>query len=118
MRERQFRRLPVVDKEGQLVGIVSRRDLPCASPSPAVPLSTFEQHYLLRALPVREVMSTAVIATTPDTPIEDAARSMVGNKIGGLPVVDEQYCVVGIITETDILKTFVEMFARGTLVCV
>jgi acetoin utilization protein AcuB len=113
MRERRFRRLPVVDKKGRLVGIVSERDLMYASPSSATSLSIWEIHYLLARLHVNEIMTTEVITTTPDTPIEDAARLMVTHKIGGLPVINERREVVGVITETDIFQTFVEMFAGG-----
>jgi acetoin utilization protein AcuB len=112
MRDHQFRRLPVVDK-GKLVGIVSERDLLYASPSSATSLSVWEVHYLLSKLQVRGIMTTDVVTTTPDTPLEDAAYLMADNKIGGLPVVDEHSRIVGVITETDVFKTFVEMFAGG-----
>lgn len=111
MRERRFRRLPVVDKKGRLVGIVSERDLLYASPSSATSLSIWEVHYLLANLHIKTIMTKKVITTTPDTPVEDAARLMVTHKIGGLPVVDGRREVVGVITETDIFQTFVEMFA-------
>lgn len=113
MRERKFRRLPVLDKSGKLVGIVSERDLLHASPSQATSLSIWEVQYLLTKLRVKALMTAEVITTTPDTPIEDAAQLMVARKIGGLPVVDEHGDVVGVITETDIFRTFVEMFAGG-----
>jgi acetoin utilization protein AcuB len=113
MRDRQFRRLPVVNKKGKLVGIVSERDLLHAAPSSATSLSVWEVHYLLAELQVEEIMTKDVITTTPGTPVEDAAQLMVANKVGGLPVVDEQDCVVGVITETDIFDTFVEMFSGG-----
>jgi acetoin utilization protein AcuB len=113
MRDHRFRRLPVVDKDGQLVGIVSERDLLYASPSPATSLSVWELNYLLSKLQVREIMTRDVISTTPDTPIEDAARLIVDHRIGGMPVVDANNRVVGVITETDIFKTFVEMFGGG-----
>ncbi len=113
MREHRFRRLPVVNEEGKLVGIVSERDLLYASPSPATSLSVWELNYLLSKLKIDEIMTREVIITTPDTPIEDAAHLIVTNKIGGLPVVDEQNRVVGVITETDIFKTFVEMLGGG-----
>ena len=113
MQDRGFRRLPVVDGKGKLVGIVSERDLLYASPSPVTSLSVWEITYLLSKLKVQEIMTKDVITTTADTPIEDAAHFMVAHKIGGLPVVNEQKRVVGIITETDIYKTFVEMFGGG-----
>lgn len=113
MRDHRFRRLPVVDKKGQLVGIASERDLLYASPSSATSLTVWEVSYLLAKLQVRAIMTTDVITTAPDTPLEDAAYLMAENKIGGLPVVDGQGRVVGVITETDVFKSFVEMFAGG-----
>jgi acetoin utilization protein AcuB len=108
MRESQVRRLPVVDAEGGPVGIVSEKDLLYASPSPATSLSIYEMHYLLSRLSVAELMSTELITVAPDTPLEEAARIMADNKIGGLPVV-EGGKLVGIITETDIFKVFLEL---------
>src|SRR5512138_2630820 len=72
MREARVRRFPIVDKSGKVVGIVSERDLLYASPSPATSLSIHEIHYLLSKLRVREVMKTALITVTEDTPVEDA----------------------------------------------
>lgn len=111
MREGKFRRIPVVDEHGVLVGIVSERDLLHASPSPATSLSIWEVNYLLWRLKVADVMTENVISVSADTPIEVAAHLMVSRKIGGLPVVDGQNRVVGVITETDIFKAFTELFA-------
>jgi acetoin utilization protein AcuB len=108
MREKKVRRLPVVNKDGSLVGIVAERDLLYASPSPATSLSVFEVHYLLAKMIVNEVMTKRVITVGEDCPLEEAARIMVDHKIGSLPVVTGGR-LVGIITETDIFKTFVEM---------
>ena len=113
MRERQFRRMPVVDNKGRLVGIVAERDLLYASPSPATSLSVWELNYLLSKITLCQLMTKEVITTKPATPIEDAAHLMREKRIGGLPVVDENHRPVGIITETDIFKTFVEMLGGG-----
>jgi acetoin utilization protein AcuB len=108
MRQNQVRRLPVLGEEDELVGIVSEKDLLYASPSPATSLSIYEMHYLLSRLRVTELMTTDLITVTPDTPLEEAARIMADNKIGGLPVVKDGK-LVGIITETDIFKVFLEL---------
>jgi acetoin utilization protein AcuB len=108
MHERKIRRLPVLDSHGKLVGIVSDQDLLYASPSPVSSLSVWEMHYLLAKLKVEEVMTRKVITVTEDTPLEEAARIMADNKIGGLPVMREDK-LVGIVTETDLFKTFLEL---------
>lgn len=111
MREQRFRRLPVVNRSGELVGIVSERDLLYATPSPASSLSVWELQYLLSQLQVQNIMTKEVVTTTADTPIEDAAEVMATRKIGGMPVVDENNYVLGVVTETDIFNAFVEMMA-------
>ena len=109
MRERKFRRLPIVDKQQRLIGIVAERDLLHASPSPATSLSVWEMNYLLWKLKIGDIMTTRVVSVSPDIPIEEAAKLMVEHRIGGLPVVDERQHVVGVITETDIFKAFVSI---------
>lgn len=107
MRKENIRRTPVV-KDGKLVGIVSDKDLLNASPSQATSLSVWELNYLLSKITVAEVMTKVVIVVTEDTPIEEAARIMADNKIGGLPVVNNGD-VVGIVTETDIFRLMLEL---------
>lgn len=107
MKREKIRRAPVVRK-GILVGIVSDKDLLNASPSPATTLSIWELNHLLSKITVDKIMSKDVLTVTEDTPIEEAARMMVDNKIGGLPVIRDER-IVGIITETDLFKIFLEL---------
>jgi acetoin utilization protein AcuB len=108
MRQNRVRRLPVLDKKGGLAGIISEKDVLYASPSPATSLSVFEISYLLTKLTVKEVMTREVITVCHDCPLEEAARTMVDHRVGGLPVMHEDE-MVGIITETDLFKVFLEM---------
>ncbi len=109
MRKEKVRRFPVVDKHGKLVGIVSEKDLLNASPSDATTLSIWEVNYWLSKVTVEEIMTKEVITTCVDCPIEEAARIMADRKIGALPVMEENR-LVGIITETDLFKIFLELF--------
>jgi len=108
MRERHVRRLPVLDEKGKLIGIVSEKDLLYASPSPATTLSVFEIHSLLAKITVRDVMTSKVVTIDHTCTLEEAARIMVDNRIGGLPVTQDDK-LVGIVTETDLFKAFLEL---------
>jgi len=107
MKHEHIRRTPVV-RDGKLVGIVSNEDLLNASPSPVTSLSVWEMNYLLSKVKVKDVMTKNVLTVTEDTPLEDAARIMADNQIGGLPVMRGDH-MVGIITETDLFKIFLEL---------
>ncbi|WP_304225770.1 CBS and ACT domain-containing protein [Gracilinema caldarium] len=109
MRREKIRRLPVLDKQGKLVGIVTSSDLIHASPSPATSLDMYELHYLLSKLKVEAVMTKNVLTVSEDLPIEEAARIMADNNISGLPVMRSNI-LVGIITESDLFKLFIELF--------
>jgi acetoin utilization protein AcuB len=109
VKEKNIRRLPVTNDKGKLVGIITESDLLHASPSDATSLSVWELNYLLSKTTIADIMTREVITTTENTPIEEAARIMADNKIGGLPVVDNDM-VTGIITETDLFKLFLELF--------
>lgn len=108
MRERKVRRLPVIDAHNRLVGIVSDKDLLYASPSPATTLAVWEIPELLGKLKVEKVMTHDVITVAEKTPLEEAARIMADKKIGGLPVMQGPD-LVGIITETDLFKSLLEL---------
>jgi acetoin utilization protein AcuB len=108
MKEEGIRRLPVVDNKGKLTGIVSEQDLLQASPSDATSLSVWELNYLISKITVDEIMNKDVITIDETTPVEEAARIMADNKIGGMPVMKDGE-MVGIITETDLFKLFLEL---------
>jgi acetoin utilization protein AcuB len=107
MKKDHIRRAPVM-QNGKLIGIVSDKDLLNASPSPATSLSVWEMNYLLSKITVKDVMTKKVLTIQEDTPIEEAARILADNKIGGMPVMRGDK-VIGIITETDLFKLFLEM---------
>ncbi len=102
-----FRRLPVVDAESKLVGIVTRNDLEVFLSKAGSPGILKRQHR------VDQVMSRDVTTVTPDCPLEEAASLMVKRKIGSLPVVEDEE-VVGIVTETDIFKQLAAVLGGGT----
>lgn len=108
MKKHNFRRLPVVD-DGKLVGFLSDSDLMRVAPSPATTLSRYEINSLLAKISVRDIMKKDVVSVNVDATIEEAALIMYKNKIGGMPVVSNMGAVVGVITETDIFKTFVDV---------
>jgi CBS domain-containing protein len=107
MMKRGIRRLPVVENE-RLVGIVTLGDLREARPSPATSLSIYELNYLLTKLTVGHVMTHNPFTVTPDTPILQAARTMLHRKIGSLPVINDDGRPIGIITESDIFRMMIE----------
>jgi acetoin utilization protein AcuB len=103
----RIRRLPVVDAEEHIVGIVTRNMLEqflAKAPSPGV---------MKRQHSIEQVMASPALTVAPDYPLEEAARLMVVHKIGSLPVIDEGR-LIGIITETDIFKQFVEILGGQT----
>jgi CBS domain-containing protein len=97
MQDGKLRRLPVVNDDDQLVGIVVERDLLVAA-----------MRYLQSRVEIADIMTRNVVTVSPDTDLNEVARTMLERKIGGLPVL-EHGRVVGIITESDIFKRFVEL---------
>lgn len=112
MNRNNISKLPVID-HGKLVGIITKNDLLQAGPSQATTLDMYEISYLLSKLTVKKVMCAKVITTRPDEVVEEAARIMVDNQVGCLPVVKEN-AVVGIITESDLFHLFTDMFGART----
>lgn len=108
MKANKINRLPVLEG-GKLVGLVSDGDISRVAPSPATTLAQYEISSLLDNLKVKEIMSKRVIAINEDATIEEAAYLMERNNISGLPVVNGEGSVVGVITGRDILRAFVNM---------
>jgi CBS domain-containing protein len=101
----RVRHLPVVDDDGALVGVVTDRDLRHHLFGPRVlkEVGTIAVDILLKAVPVSEIMSTPVMSVPATAEVVEAARIMLEDKVGSLPVV-EGGRVVGIVTETDVLR--------------
>lgn len=106
MRQHKIRHLPVVEN-GRLVGMISRGDLREASMSASINADQYELHFMLDRLTVGKLMTRKVHTITPDAFLVHAAELMTENKIAGLPVVDEKGGVVGIVTESDLLRMLV-----------
>jgi len=109
MKENKIRCLPVVDKGGKVVGIVTDRDLRDASPSKATTLDVYELNYLLSSMKIRDIMTKEIVYVRPDETAEFAALLMLENKISSLPVVNNKNRLVGIITQTDIFKLLISI---------
>ena len=101
MQDHAMHHVPVLDAGDKLVGVLAERDLLLAA-----------MHYLQSVIEVSEIMHRNVVTASPDMPISEAAMLMVNNKIGGLPVLNGNQRVIGIITETDIFKAFVELLSQ------
>jgi CBS-domain-containing membrane protein len=111
MRLGRIRHLPVVDGT-RLVGIVSERDLFRTSLAQALGYATRETRDLMKTLRIKDVMVTAVITIPADTDLCEATKIMVEEKIGCLPVVEDNR-LVGLITETDIMMQYVKECSKG-----
>ena len=105
----EFHRLPVVDEDNRLIGLVTGGVVTEKSGANATSLSIYELNYLLSKTPVEDIMLTDVKTITADVFIEEAAQKMLDNGISVLPVVDDENHVVGIITDKDIFQTFTEV---------
>lgn len=109
MQDNNIRRIPVVNSQNQLVGIVSDRDIKAASPSKATTLEMHEVYYLLSELKARDVMTPNPVTVYYQDTVEQVALVMLEKGLTGLPVIDENNSLVGIITEHDLFKVLVDL---------
>lgn len=109
MQDHGIKRIPIVDDEMKLIGIVSDRDIKEASPSKATTLDVHELSYLLSELKIKDIMTKNPVCVSPMDTIEQVALIMLEKKLTGLPVVDWEHKLVGMITEADIFKIFTEI---------
>ncbi|MEA5027522.1 MAG: CBS domain-containing protein [Sphaerochaeta associata] len=109
MKQEKVHRLPVLDKDKKLVGIITEKDILYATPSPASSLSIHEMAYLLSKLTVKKLMSKNVVTINKDTTVEEAARMMVDQDLSSLPVLEGDK-LIGIVTKSDMFKILLELF--------
>jgi acetoin utilization protein AcuB len=108
LKEFKIRRIPIT-KNGKLTGIVTNTDIKTATPPKFAPVEIQEFYQLFSELPLKEIMTKDPITVYPEDSIEKAAILMLENKISGLPVINKDKYVVGIITQTDIFKLYVNI---------
>jgi acetoin utilization protein AcuB/CBS domain-containing protein len=114
MREHDVRRLPVVIDTGELRGMITQGDIRGADVLRVSGMDPLEIGDALRRIKVYQVMSEPPLAVAPETGLREAAMLMIENKFGGLPVVDANAMVVGIITESDLFEALVQQLDRVT----
>jgi len=103
MREKDLHHIPVINEDNAVVGILTRRDLQIAA-----------QHFKEAPVEVSEVMHSPVVTISPGELLSEAAKQMIDNRIGGLPVLDTNDQMVGILTETDMLRALIDQLGKET----
>ncbi|MEW5774035.1 MAG: CBS and ACT domain-containing protein [Thermodesulfobacteriota bacterium] len=109
IKDKAVHMLPVVDAGNKVVGVVTDRDLKEASPSKATTLDVHELYYLLSEIKVKDIMTSKVYSLTPEDTVERAAVLMRDKRIGGLPIVDADSRLVGVITESDVMDVLIKI---------
>jgi len=108
MQENKIRHLPILNEDKKLVGLITQRSLMQAVPDDLSQFSPFVVNYVLAKIQAQNVMVRDVVTIDPDTTIEEAARIMADKKIGCLPVMEGDQ-LVGIISDSDLFDTMVEL---------
>lgn len=109
MKKEKVHRLPVLDSEKKLVGVISEKDILEAAPSPVSTLSAYEMNYLMNKLTVKKLMSRHPVTLDKNATIEEAARLMIDQDLSCLPVLEDGK-LVGIVSKSDLFKILMELF--------
>ena len=113
MKQVGCRRLPVVDENGKVCGIITDRDVRLALNSPLVMRERWQDEVLLDRTEVYACMTPDPLCIGPDVPLADAVEMMLSRKIGGLPVLEAQR-LVGVITATDLMRALLRLLKAGS----
>ena len=109
MSDNGLHRLPVVDQNNKLIGLVTQSVIASNTPNNASTLSVFELNYLLNKLTIKDIMLKDVVTINQDALLEEAATILRKNDIGCLPVVQDDNTLIGIITHNDIFSAFIDL---------
>ena len=113
LKEYKIRMLPVM-KKGKLVGVVTDRDIKQASASKATTLDIHELFYLISKIKIEDIMTKGPITVPPNFTVEETAEILLNNRISGVPVVDHEGNLVGIITQADLFRVLISLTGVGT----
>ena len=113
MSDDNLRRVPVLNDAGQVVGIITDRDVKLASPSEASTLSRYEASYLLSRIKVKDVMTHNVKTVYATADLADVAALMYQDHVASVPVMDEENNLCGIVTDSDVFRALVDIFGLG-----
>ena len=109
LQQHRIRRLPVMDAESRLIGIVTEGDINRVSESHVTDVRDYNLYHRVADLPIGEIMTRDPITATPDMPIIEVAQRLLDHRIGGVPVVEDAR-VVGVITESDLFRLIVASY--------
>ncbi|MBW1772444.1 MAG: CBS domain-containing protein [Deltaproteobacteria bacterium] len=112
LKENHIAMLPVM-KKGELIGVVTDRDLKHASASDATTLEVHELLYLISKIKIKDIMPENLVTVPHTYTMEEAAEILLKNKISGMPVVDEKKELVGVITKDDIFRVLISLTGIG-----
>ena len=109
MEEKRFRHIPIVDNDNQLVGLVTQRNVLANSVSQREIIDLEELNRIESATLLSDIMTRELTTVTPELKIGGAAQLIFQKKFGCLPVVDQNNCLLGIITDHDFVAITIQL---------